>query len=175
LRPFSISSLNSAAGISSEKDRLLEEISAFIVERKLTARKLAVLKPGIYPNKLSLLHDQDRSACGLETIQEIVEAIESGVLDGGMRRRRDQNPQDRDPIAEAVKEDPLSQVARSLRQMPTAQIHAKFPNLGKHALSNIRNEKPGFGWDRLNTIAVRLGIDVAAIWSKLYQPQKVAA
>jgi hypothetical protein len=164
LRPFSLSSSNNAASISSEKDRLLEFIGGYIREHNLSAKELAVLRPGIHPNKLSLLKHEDRSTCGLETLREIAAAIESGKLD--IRRRRDQNPQDRDPIAEAVKLELHRQVARIVRQMPSSEIHAKFPNLGKRALTDLR--------DRLNTCAVRLGIDVAAIWDKHYQPRVAA-
>ena len=73
-----------------------------------------------------------------------------------------------DPVFAGVQLDLHRQVARIVRQMPSSEIHAKFPNLGKRALTDLRNEKPGFGWDRLNTCAVRLGIDVAAIWAKHY-------
>ncbi|KQN75080.1 hypothetical protein [Devosia sp. Leaf64] len=127
------------------------------------------------------MREKDRSACGIDTLKIIAAGIESGVLDqtseedSGVHRHRN-NPYDRDPIAQAVKDELFRTVAQQVRLTPTAEIQAVLPNLGKRQLTNLRNERPNlFGWDRLNTIAIRLGIDVTAIWSKHYQPQQVAA
>jgi len=88
--------------------------------------------------------------------------------------RRDDGPiYDLDPIAQAVHRDLIDEVARRAAATPTPVLRERLPRLERTDISALRNRQIT-GWTRLHTAAVRLGVDVAAIWAKHQRIEEAA-
>ncbi len=66
----------------------------------------------------------------------------------------------------AAYDDLLDRVARVAAQTPTSELVARF-GLCRKEVSFLRNRRDGyFGWDRLHTFALELGVPLADVWRK---------